>query len=307
MTAHTTFAPAATVPATDPEKKHRRWVAGISILGTALGVGLAVYGADYYSLSQAERPFSPKHHILKPGGFLGIDLGFLGVLMFCAIFLYPLRKRWAWLQRQGQSKHWLDFHVVLGIAAPVCIAFHSSFKFSGLAGVAFWVMIAVAVSGLIGRYLYAQIPRRVVAGELSLKVFREVLQHQRMVSQSDLQSLLRLPAAEKVADWPLLVAIFHMVVSDIARPFRVARLRARGMAWRQFLSSAGGLRPGKNIQLEWAIGLARQQAVTSKRTLFFSRAEEVFRLWHVIHRPFSYAFAILALLHIVVAMVLGFI
>src|SRR5271165_1074112 len=123
MTAHTAFAPAAAASAADPQRTHRRCVNGLSILFIALALALAIYGADYYSLSPAQRPFSPKHHLLKPGGAVGIDLGFLGVLMFCAIFLYPLRKRWTWLQRLGQSKHWLDVHVVLGIAAPVCIAF----------------------------------------------------------------------------------------------------------------------------------------------------------------------------------------
>jgi hypothetical protein len=310
MTAHTAFATAkgtAAMPVADPQKKHRRLLIGISLLGIALAIGLAIYGADYYSLSPAERPFSPKHHLLKPGGAVGIDLGVLGVLMFCAIFLYPLRKRWAWLQRQGQSRHWLDFHVVLGVAAPVCIAFHSSFKFSGLAGISFWVIMAVAVSGLVGRYLYAQIPRRVFGSELSLKVFREVLRHQRIIPQSDLQRLFRLPAEDKVAGWPMLVALCHMLASDVIRPFRIARLRVRHMEWKQIVISLGGLLPGNNFQLEWAIGLARQQAVTTKRGLFLSQAERVFRMWHVIHRPFSYAFAILAVLHIVVAMMLGFI
>ena len=129
-------------------------------------MSLAIYGHDYYRLGQAERPFSPKHHLLKPGGTLGVNLGLVGVLILCAIFLYPLRKRWGWLQKQGSSKHWLDHHVVLGVAAPICIAFHASFKFRGLAGIAFWVMVAVSLSGLVGRYLYAQIPRQMTAAEI---------------------------------------------------------------------------------------------------------------------------------------------
>ena len=32
----------------------------------------------------------------------------------------------------------------------------------------------------------------------------------------------------------------------------------------------------------------------------------VFNLWHVIHRPFSYSFAILAILHIVVVLGMGY-
>lgn len=308
MTAHTTtFIAGAAAAPVDSQKSHRRVMTALTVLGILAVVALGVYGGDYYSLSQAERPFSHKHHLLKPSGLIGINLGVLGVLMFCAIFVYPLRKRWMWLQRLGQSKHWLDFHVVLGIAAPVCIAFHSSFKCSGLAGIAFWVMVAVAVSGLVGRYLYAQLPRRVVAGEVSLKVLGEVLQHQRMIAQSDLQRVLDVPSPEQVAGWSTIVAFCYMVGSDLARPLRIAALRLRYMNAREAFASFGGIRSGHNIHLEWAVGLARKQAVARKRIAFFSRAEQVFRLWHVIHKPFSYAFAILALLHIAVAMLMGFI
>jgi hypothetical protein len=45
----------------------------------------------------------------------------------------------------------------------------------------------------------------------------------------------------------------------------------------------------------------------SRRLIFLSQAQRVFKLWHVVHRPFSYAFAVLALVHIGVAMLLGFI
>ena len=304
MTAHTTFAPTA-VEIPDAERQHRRLVLLISALAVAAIVALVLYGEDYYRLSQADRPFSPKHHLLKPSGVVGINLGLLGVLMLCGIFLYPLRKRWAWLQKRGNSKHWLDHHVVLGIAAPVCIAFHSSFKFRGLAGIAFWVMLAVALSGLIGRYLYAQIPRHVAAAESSLRVFQAVLERQKIIPQADLRRLFHLPAPKQVPRWSALAALGYMVMSDLARPFRVASLRIRVMGVEPALRSFSGMLP-KNPQLEGVISLARKQALLSRRVIFLFHAQRVFKLWHVVHKPFSYAFAVLALVHIVVAMLMGF-
>jgi hypothetical protein len=278
----------------------------VSLVATSLMAALAAYGANYYVLSQANRPFSPKHHLLKPSGVIGINLGLLGVLLFCGIFLYPLRKRWAWLRKQGDSRHWLDYHVVLGIAAPVCIAFHSSFKFRGLAGVAFWVMLAVALSGFVGRYLYAQIPRRVASAEVSVRVFRGVLTHQKVIPQADLRGLLHLPSPRQVSGCSPLLALGYMAASDLARPLRIARLRVRGVGVSQTMLCLGGLLPTGDQQLEWVIGVARQQAVLARRIMFLSRAQQVFKLWHVVHKPFSYAFAVLAVLHIVVAMLLGF-
>ena len=56
----------------------------------------------------------------------------------------------------------------MGLAAPLLVALHSAFKFGGLAGMAYWIMMAVVVSGIVGRYLYAQIPRSRKDAELSL-------------------------------------------------------------------------------------------------------------------------------------------
>jgi hypothetical protein len=306
MTAHTTFAPEAVVMA-DAEKQHRRLVMMISAMVIGAIVALTLYGEAYYRLSRSDRPFSPKHHLLKPSGVVGINLGVVGVLMLCGIFLYPLRKRWTWLQKQGNSKHWLDHHVVLGMAAPLCIAFHSSFKFRGLAGIAFWVMLAVSLSGLIGRYLYAQIPRHVAAAELSLRVFQGVLERQKIIPQADLRRLFHLPAPNQVPHWSAPAALAFMVASDLARPFRVARLRVRVMGIGPTIRSLGGWLPPNHAQLEGVIGLARKHALLSRRIAFFSHAQQVFKLWHVVHKPFSYAFAVLALVHIVVTTLLGFI
>jgi hypothetical protein len=305
MMTHTTIAPAVVVMA-DPEKRHRRLAMMISAVVVSMMIALMLYGEDYYRLSQTDRPSSPKHRLLKPSGVVGINLGLLGVLMLCGIFLYPLRKRWAWLQQKGNSKHWLDHHVILGMAAPVCIAFHSSFKFRGLAGIAFWVMLAVSLSGVIGRYLYAQIPRQVAAAESSLRVFQAVLERQKIISQADLRRLFHLPAPKQVPRWSAFAALGYMVASDLARPLRVTRLRLRVMGIGPTIRSLGGWLPPKNSHLEGVIGLARKQDLLSRRIVFLSHAQQVFKLWHVVHKPFSYAFAILALVHIVVAILLGF-
>jgi hypothetical protein len=306
MTAHSTFAPTPELVG-NKDMGHRRLLLTILLIATTAIVSLGIYGQDYYRLGQADRPFSPKHHLLKPSGTLGVHLGLAGVLILCAIFLYPLRKRWGWLQKQGSSKHWLDHHVVLGVAAPVCIAFHASFKFRGLAGIAFWVMVAVSLSGLIGRYLYAQIPRQIAAAESSLRMFQEELQCQKTIPQADLRRLLfRLPTPNSVTQWSAFRALTYIVASDVAWPFRIAYIRLQVMGMRRGLKSMIGVLSPRNFLFEEVIQLARRQAVLSRRILFLSHAQQVFRLWHVVHKPFSYAFAVLAAAHIVVAMLLGF-
>ena len=303
----------ATMPARSGERAHLiRLVCGY-VLAIAVIVGLAVYGFDYYTLGSADRPFSPKHHLLRPSGAIGIKLGFMGLTMFLAIFVYPLRKKWPWLSRQGSSKHWLDIHVLLGLTAPFIIALHSAFKFRGFAGMAFWIMVAVSLSGVIGRYLYAQIPRRLNSAEMSAKELQDVqtglaeqLKQQRLLPEEDLRLLLRLPSPERVQEMSIVLALGYMMVLDVGRAFRIAKLRRRALALSERFTTLGGFLRTRHASLERAVSTARAEAATAKRILFLSRSQQVFHLWHVVHKPFSYSFALLAIIHIVVVMMMGF-
>ncbi len=67
-----------------------------------------------------------------------------------------------------------------------------------------------------------------------------------------------------------------------------------------------GLFSTRDHKLERAIRVAQREASLSKHILFLSRTQQVFHLWHIIHRPFSYAFAILALIHIGIVLAMGY-
>ena len=297
----------------NPEAGHKLRVSLGYAIAIALIVTLGAYGFDYYAAGLHDRPFMAKHALLKPSGRIGIKLGMLGAAMFFVIFLYPLRKRWAWLGRIGISRHWLDYHVILGLSAPFVIALHSSFKFHGFAGIAFWIMLAVSISGVVGRYLYGQIPRRVNAAEFSRKELQELqekmaeqLAGQKALRESDVRSALRLPSQQTVDRLPAAVALVHMFVLDLLRPFRIARLRRGALRGSEHMTTLGGLLPTRHRELERAIAVAREEAALSKRILFLSRTQQVFHLWHVVHKPFSYTFAVLVLVHIGVVLMMGY-
>jgi hypothetical protein len=297
----------------DPERGHRTRVFLAWMLALAVILVIGGYGFDYYTLGAAQRPFSPKHELLRPSGSIGIKLGMLGVLMFFLIYLYPLRKKWGWLAKQGNSRHWLDFHIVLGTAAPVIIAFHSSFKFGNIAGMAFWSMMMVTLSGFVGRYLYSQIPRSLNAAELSMKEIQEKeealkkeLAEQRAAFGFSVDALYQLPSAADVARTPAVASLLSMFLIDFKRPFRASHVRLQQAGLGPWLFSLCGLLPTRDQKLERAIRVAQKQASLSKSILFLSRTQQVFQLWHVVHRPFSYAFAILAILHIGIALFMGY-
>jgi len=304
------------MPETTPRatwSSHRTRVLAAAGAAVLLIASLSVYGWDYYVLPLEMRPFSPKHEILRPSGTIGLNLGILGVLLFTLIFLYALRKVIPWLGRFGIARHWMDFHVVLGVSAPLVIAFHASFKFNNIAGGAFWVMLAVALSGIVGRYLYAQIPRSLDEAANTYRELHklemqlaEALHGQKLYSSESIERILRMPRPEHVRNSSVLRIVTEMVLVDLSRPWRVAALRRQNVTFSSLLFTLGGLLSTRRPEVEEVVAVVRRKALLTKRMLFLDRAERLFHLWHVVHRPFSYAFVVLALIHIINAVRLGY-
>ncbi|MEQ1946400.1 MAG: hypothetical protein ABL995_04385 [Bryobacteraceae bacterium] len=307
--------PAITITGAIPKRHSGQKIALAATWLVAAGViaAIALYGASYYRLDLESRPLSDLHPILRPSGTLGLRFGMLGVAMFAVIFTYPLRKRWRWLSTIGQTRQWLNYHVLLGILAPAMITFHSSFKWRGLAGVAYWIMVTVALSGFIGRYIYAKIPRSVHASELDLRDLAEqtqqaasALEQQMVVPASKLAPLLALPDAAAVRRMGLLKVLGKMSMQDLARPFRAAALRRNVLGSGENLRTFGGLLRSQHRDLEAIISAAGEQSSLAMKIAVLDRLQKAMHIWHVIHRPFSISFAVLVVVHIVVAVSMGY-
>ena len=140
----------------------------MSFFAVGVFVFLAFLGGKYYSTPIEERFFHQQNEILKPSGIVGHGLGIAGSLfMLIGVFSYMIRKRIRIFQRFGILKHWLEFHIFLCSLGPILVLYHTSFKFGGLVAVSFWSMVAVVFSGIIGRFIYLQIPRTIEGREMT--------------------------------------------------------------------------------------------------------------------------------------------
>jgi len=274
---------------------------------------LGAYGFPYYMLSLEDRPLSPLHAALRPSGAIGLRLGMLGLALYCILFLYPIRKRVKWLANIGKTRHWLDFHVLIGISAPVLITYHASFKLAGLAGIAYWIMMAVAISGFAGRYIYGQIPRSLNTAQLSLAELQgqsaelaTQIERQNVFRLDDLAPLLQVPSPAQVRAMPLAAMLWAMLKMDLARPILVSRLRRRVLKGFERVTTLGGLLASRHRELEDIVARVREQSWLRAKMVFLDRVQGIFHLWHIIHRPFSYSFAALVTVHIAVVLLLGY-
>ncbi len=99
-----------------------------------------------------------KFELLVSERGIGYALGSIGTGLMAILFIYSLRKRMPSLGVIGSVKTWFRIHMVLGIIGPVFILFHANFRLGSLnSNVALFCLIVVAVSGLIGRYIYGRI------------------------------------------------------------------------------------------------------------------------------------------------------
>ena len=154
---------------------HKIYIFILSFITLVVFVVVSYHGLSYYQTSLEERFFHPDYASLKPSGIVGHGYGIVGsICILLGVFLYIARKRLRSWSRLGFLKHWLEFHIFLCTVGPILVLYHTTFKFGGLVAISFWSMVAVFASGVIGRFIYIQIPRTIEGRELSLSEVRDM-------------------------------------------------------------------------------------------------------------------------------------
>jgi hypothetical protein len=285
-----------------------------SVLFNALLIGLyavtfsfilyfLVSGWSYYTTPLNERPHHELYQTLKPGGFRSHGLGVLGSTMLILLLLYSVRKRVRSLNNLGLLRRWLNIHIFFGITGPVFIILHSTLKLNGLVSVSFWSMIAVALSGVVGRYLYIQIPRNLRGQELSLNETQELnliltrqLQSQYQLDESEINKIEAMFFPVNKQNSGLIAALFGLLFTDITFFWRGRRIK-------KLLSGTYHIPTG---QIRSMFRIFKQKARIDQRILLWQRIHRLFHYWHVFHRPFAVVMYIIMVIHIAVSIWLGY-
>lgn len=274
-------------------------VAGLAVLAYFLWQGW-----EYYLTPVVERPHLPDHVRLKPGGFVGHGLGILGSSMIILLFIYSLRKRRMFGLRFGNMRRWLDIHILFGFLGPLFITLHTAGKFHGLVSVSYFSMIAVMLSGFLGRYIYMQIPRDESGQVLSqaqidsqIDEMNQQISNIRGIDQELLESINATLQPGLTHAPTGLSALFYILWSDLTRPVRHRRLRKRLV---RYLPHA----PGRVF--EGLLRLARRRTALVRRRTLLNTVNSMFHLWHVIHKPFAIVMIIIMLVHVTIVVLMGY-
>jgi hypothetical protein len=103
---------------------------------------------------------------------IGYALGIIGGSLMLVLLAYPMRKRFRRWKSIGSIKSWFRIHMILGVVGPLLIVFHSGFRLGSFnSSVAFFSMLIVAISGLVGRSLYSRIHHGLYGSKLRFEEF----------------------------------------------------------------------------------------------------------------------------------------
>ena len=260
---------------------------------------LAWHGRDYYALPLLERPHHALHWELKPGGSVGRWYGIAGATLMTAMLGYSLRKRLPGLRYAGRLGTWLDLHIWCGITGPLLIVLHSALKVGGLIAIAFWSMVAVATSGVFGRFLYAQIPRTAAGDQLTLDDARRLDAElsARLRSEFGLSAAELTPLDPAAASSPAGASVAAALLALAIEPLRLRRRLARFRSEHRRLP---------HEVLARLTALAGQRALLHRRLALWRKLHELFHYWHVFHKPFAVLMYLFAVVHIAVAWATGY-
>ena len=275
------------------------------MLFIVLLTAVCVVGMPYYTLPMAARVRSPLHPWLKPAGYIGQSAGLLAVAIFIFLWLYPLRKKFRWLAFTGTIAKWLNVHVLSALALPLLVAVHAAWRFDGVIGLGFWSMMVVWASGIVGRYVYARIPRSRAGVELTIDEIAS--QRKSLVEQIALASGLDAQVIETALTagrgspvrGGIWATLRRMVADDFAR-----RRAARTL--RRLARERGRARRKEDRRKVAAfVTLARREMALAQQARMLDATHAVFRYWHVLHRPVAVAALLAVAVHVAVVVALG--
>jgi hypothetical protein len=282
---------------------HRIYVWSFVVVGLTTTIMFIVNGFSYYFTPLEGRFFHPNHSSLKPSGIIGHGLGIIGsFMMILGVASYMIRKRKPRLVGFGYLKHWLEFHIFLCSVGPVLVLYHTAFKFGGIVSISFWSMTAVVLSGVIGRFIYIQIPRSIQGSELEIEDINTMsanltakLKTEFGINGMFAKKLEGISFANQNDSAPLvnsIILLFKIYFQSLS-------------LLRNIYDEIDNMNLIKS-KAHRVKTLVKSKIVLSRRIGMLRTMQKFFKYWHIIHLPFAIVMFVIMFIHVIVTIVFGY-
>lgn len=282
---------------------HRIYIGSFFLIGVLVTILLVYNGFSYYSTSFEERFFNPDHSTLKPSGLWGHGFGIIGTLMMITgVVIYMLRKRNMKFFTFGYLKHWLELHIFLCSLGPVLVLFHTAFKFGGIVSISFWSMVIVVLSGVVGRFIYVQIPRTIQGKEIDISELSTIRQQMSNDIYIDLalnatlrNEFDRLSSIHRFDGLSISNAIISVIPDYVKMKLYLHNLKKQ-------LKNTGI----SKFRIKEILRTVKNEIILSRRIGLLKVMRRLFHYWHLAHLPFAITMFVIMLIHVIVTIVFGY-
>ena len=163
-------------------------------------------------------------------------------------------------------------------------------------------MVLVVLSGVVGRFIYVQIPRTIQGQELSINAANDLRENlankvNAMVEfeSKTLYKFNKLTSLERYKEITFIKALSYMMIDPFLR-------------WKILYKINKGLRRinlTKNEKRD-IITSAKNEIVLTRRIGTLRTFHKLFRYWHIAHLPFAIAMFVIMVIHVVVTLAFGY-
>lgn len=248
-------------------------------------------GRDYYRLGETRRPLHPRHAELRSSGTLGLACGIGATALFLLNLGYLARKRLAGVSWMGSLRSWMAFHIFTGLAGAGLVAIHGAFLPRSALGIFATACLGIVVlSGVLGRWIHAHVPRTLEGREMESEELRAVLRdhHTRLRGMGVELPLL---SSEPPPRRGLLGRLLGILVGD-------RRLRAE---WRRLRKSLRG-RKDLGRSVAEILPVARQFCRERHWLARYGELRGLMDSWRFLHRWLAVLMLAVLLFHIALAL-----
>jgi hypothetical protein len=247
-----------------------------------------------------------ERYITPQRGF-GYALGITGGSMMLLLLLYSARKRLSWLHWMGSVPAWFEAHIALGVLGPILVLFHSNFSLGATnSNVALFCMLAVAGSGLVGRYIYTRLHADLEGHQGTLEQLKAA--GTRMASQSTSVAFMPdvLEALERIEKrWiepprnPIL-KLLHLMSGGLRVAIARWRMRVQIRHSVERVQHSGSALIAAHSQRlgKVAADYARRRLEAGRRITEYKLYSKLFSFWHFLHLPLFFMLLIAGTVHV---------
>ncbi|MBZ0242497.1 MAG: hypothetical protein K8F24_04720, partial [Bacteroidales bacterium] len=164
----------------------------------------------------------------------------------------------------------------------------------GIVSISFWSMVAVFASGIIGRFIYLQIPHTIEGRMMSRGDIQRVIAdtHIRINQRIDIDS-----ETIKNELFDVFEALSLDMENEQAIAYKTTKRQIRSILEQGNVDSKTSREVLNHIKHDFSL---------RKRIKRLELMQNLFRYWHVIHLPFAILMLLIMIVHVVVTLLFGY-